>query len=213
VKTERGVVVGNVFDKYGSKNPLARRLVDGFLASFDRCVGLSGASTATEVGCGEGELSFRLARCGLSTRAFDISRELIAEARSRAREENLAVEFANDDVYTFEPRDFAAELVVCCEVLEHLSAPETALRRLAQAARTHVLLSVPQEPMWRLLNLARLRYVPALGNTPGHVQHWSRRRFLDLVESYFDPVCVESPLPWTMVLARVRVDISPATPA
>ena len=44
-----------------------------------------------------------------------------------------------------------------------------------------LLVSVPREPLWRGLNLARGSYLRELGNTPGHLNHWSKRRFASLL--------------------------------
>jgi hypothetical protein len=52
------------------------------------------------------------------------------------------------------------------------------------------------------LNLGRLKYVRDLGNTPGHLQHWSRRAFLGFLEARLEVVAVRSPVPWTMALCR-----------
>jgi hypothetical protein len=49
---------------------------------------------------------------------------------------------------------------------------------MARCAERHLLVSVPREPLWRMLNMARGAYWPALGNTPGHLNHWSRRSFV-----------------------------------
>lgn len=201
-KVEAGVVVGNTYDKYGSRNPLARLFVGGFLSSFDRLVGHTGATRVLEVGCGEGELALRLARAGKQVVASDISGGMIQLARARAREENLAVDFRVADVLTVDPERESFDLVVCCEVLEHLMEPEAALARLSKIAAPYLLVSVPREPLWRLLNLARLSYISELGNTPGHVQHWSRRGFRELVSRYATVVREETPMPWTMLLVR-----------
>lgn len=64
--------------------------------------------------------------------------------------------------------------------------------------------SVPREPMWRVLEMARGKYPGALGNTPGHVNHWGRASFLELIARRFDVLQTRSPLPWTMVLCRRR---------
>lgn len=198
------VVVGNVFDKYGTRNPVARRMVGQFLVAFDRCVAASGAQQALEVGCGEGYLTMRLSRKGIRTQGFDISPSLVSDADRTAASSGLDTRFTVNDIYGFDTREYASELVVCCEVLEHLYEPERAIRRLAKAANPHVLLSVPREPLWRVLNIARLRYLGDFGNTPGHVQHWTRNQFLQLVDRHFELVLLELPLPWTMVLGRVR---------
>jgi len=195
---------GNVYDKYASTNPIERRLMDGFFASLTALVGRTQAREAHEVGCGEGELTQRLARLGLDVRGTDYSAEVIAEARRRAAGAGLDLDFRTAPVQSLDPRYDAAELVVCCEVLEHLDDPAGALATLASLARPWLLVSVPREPLWRALNLARLKYVGDVGNTPGHLSHWSKRGFLDFLGSRVDVVEVRSPLPWTMALCRAR---------
>jgi len=176
--------------------------VDGFLDRLEQLVERTGASEAHEIGCGEGELAIRLARRGLSVRGSDVSGEVIAEARGRAREGGVDVEFKAAPVETLDPAADAAELVVCCEVMEHLDDPEAALDTVAALSNPWAIISVPREPLWRLLNLARLKYVGALGNTPGHLHHWSRPGFERFVERRLQIVELHSPLPWTMALCR-----------
>jgi hypothetical protein len=89
-------------------------------------------------------------------------------------------------------------------VLEHLNDPDVGLRRLARAAQPHALLSVPREPLFRTLNLLRGAHLASLGNSPGHLQHWSTRSFLDFVRRELDILEVRTPLPWTVVLAKSR---------
>jgi hypothetical protein len=90
------------------------------------------------------------------------------------------------------------------EVLEHLDEPEAMLEDLTALTAGHVLLSVPREPIFRGMNLLRFKNVRDLGNDPEHVNHWSSRAFGDLVDRYFEVVASARPLPWTMVLARLR---------
>jgi 2-polyprenyl-3-methyl-5-hydroxy-6-metoxy-1,4-benzoquinol methylase len=196
-------VGGNVYDKYATRNPIERRLVGGFLADVRELVERTGAREAHEVGCGEGEISMMLARRGLRMRGSDVSAEVIEEARRRAADAGLEVAYRTTPIDALDPATDAAELVLCCEVLEHLPEPERGLEALAMLARPWLLVSVPREPLWRTLKLARLKYVGELGNTPGHVGHWSRRAFLDLLTARFEVVEARSPLPWTMALCRV----------
>lgn len=201
-EVEGGVVVGNTYDKYGTRNPLARMMVRSFLGTFDALVKRAGASSVLEVGCGEGELSLRMARTGLKVRGTDISGRMIEVATSRAEAEALPIRFEVSDILASTPRGPAPDLVVCCEVLEHLPDPELALLNLKRTGARMYLLSVPREPLWRILNVARGRYLGDLGNTPGHLQHWSRRRFLQFVSEHLTVTEVHTPFPWTMVLAR-----------
>jgi SAM-dependent methyltransferase len=195
---------GNVYDKYGTSNPIARRLVSGFMANLDELVERTGAGEAHEVGCGEGELAIRLARAGLRVRGSDAFPAVLTEARERARAAGVEIEFEATPVEELEPGRHAAELVVCCEVLEHLEDPERALEVLAGLARPWLIASVPREPLWRGLNLARLSYVGDLGNTPGHLNHWSKPAFERFLETRFEVIQVRSPIPWTMALCRLQ---------
>jgi SAM-dependent methyltransferase len=197
---ERG---GNVYDKYGTSNPIAQRLVAGFMAELDGLVERSGAGEAHEIGCGEGELAIRLARAGLRVRGSDAFPAVLTEARERARGAGVEIEFEATPVEELDPARDAAELIICCEVLEHLEDPQLGLQALARLARPWLIASVPREPLWRALNLARLSYVGELGNTPGHLSHWSKRGFERFLGTRFEVVEVRSPIPWTMALCRV----------
>jgi len=194
---------GNYYDKYGTANPIARRLMQGFLDSFDALAAQVPVFASLEIGCGEGELSIRLARRGFRVQGCDISAEIVEEARRRAAIANVAATFWAQPIETIDETK-AAPLVVCCEVLEHLDDPARGVDTLARLARPYLIASVPREPVWRVLNLARGKYLADLGNTPGHVNHWSRRGFLNLLGRRFDIVAVRTPLPWTMALCKVR---------
>jgi 2-polyprenyl-3-methyl-5-hydroxy-6-metoxy-1,4-benzoquinol methylase len=195
---------GNHYPKYTVRNPIARRLVDGFLAALAELAGRSGAGQVHEIGCGEGFLSTMLARRGFAVRGSDLSPCAVAIARRRAADLGLPMTFAVADLHDLTPQADGAELVVCCEVLEHLTDPARALGILARLAQPHLIVSVPREPLWRMLNLARGRYWRALGNTPGHLQHWSAPRFLGLLEAHVEVREVRMPRPWTMALCRRR---------
>src|SRR5207248_10819622 len=51
------VPVGNAYDKYGSTNPLVRRLMQGFTADLDELLAGAAARSVLDVGCGEGVLT------------------------------------------------------------------------------------------------------------------------------------------------------------
>ena len=89
------------------------------------------------------------------------------------------------------------------EVLEHVADPEALLTELARVARGHLLVSVPREPLWRALNIARGAHWASLGNTPGHVHGFSRRSLEHLAARRGQVVAVRTPLPWTAALVQV----------
>ena len=101
----------------------------------------------------------------------------------------------------FEDDEF--DLACAIEVLEHVPDPEHTVAEMARCAQRHLLVSVPREPLWRMLNMARGAYWSDLGNTPGHLNHWSRRSFVALLSRHGRVTEVRSPFPWTMLLVRL----------
>jgi hypothetical protein len=110
--------------------------------------------------------------------------------------------FEAGDLYTFPLESFQQEFLICCEVLEHLDCPEAALKRLAGLSAKYAVFSVPREPLWRFLNFCRFKYWGSLGNTPGHVNHWSKNAFLSFLRKRYTVLEVLTPLPWTMALCK-----------
>lgn len=197
------VVAGNVYDKYGTTNPVARRLMAGFERGMNGLLDLAGSpDSVLEVGCGEGHVTAKLAGRwpGARVMGSDLSTEIIAEARRL----HPALDFEVGSVYDVGEGSSRFDLVVACEVFEHLEDPARALEALSRVSQRHLFVSVPREPIWRALNLARGRYLRDLGNTPGHLQHWSARAFLALLETRVDVIAVRTPLPWTQALCRCR---------
>jgi ubiquinone/menaquinone biosynthesis C-methylase UbiE len=202
---EDGIVIGNTYDKYGSRNPVVRYLMKGYEESLNEMVDFVKPESIHEVGCGEGYWSLKWLEKGIATRGSDFSKIVIDMARSNARERGLPDEnFVAKDIYDLDPGDDKANLVVCCQVLEHLERPDDALMVLQRIASPYLIICVPCEPKWSFLNMARGKYWADMGNTPGHIQRWSKKEFVKLAARYFDVVKVNSPLPWTMLLCKTR---------
>jgi 2-polyprenyl-3-methyl-5-hydroxy-6-metoxy-1,4-benzoquinol methylase len=196
------VPTGNTYDKYGSSNPVVRRLMTGFDAALDELWEQAAPESALDVGCGEGVLTERFAERLGTGRVAGVDLEdpkLRAEWDRRARP-NLEFRSYDGGDLPFRRNDF--DIVCAIEVLEHVPDPERTLAEMVRVARRHVLVSVPREPLWRALNMLRGSYVREWGNTPGHVNHWSKPAFLDFANGHGRIAAVRSPYPWTMVLVR-----------
>jgi 2-polyprenyl-3-methyl-5-hydroxy-6-metoxy-1,4-benzoquinol methylase len=193
---------GNTYDKYGTRNPLARALVARFLASVDDALDEIRPASVLDGGCGEGVVTERIARrlAGAEVVGLDVEDEDLAAEWLRRTADNLL--FRPGSVYELPFADRSFDLVCALEVLEHLERPDDGLAELARVASRALLLSVPREPLWRMLNVLSLRYVRELGNTPGHVNHWSRGDFVHFASSAGEVAAVRTPLPWTIVTVR-----------
>lgn len=202
---EDGIVVGNNYDKYASSNPIVKWMMKGFHDSLDELLAKSNPSSVHEVGCGEGYWTLQCSQEDIDVRGSDFSETVIEIAKQNAAKSGFSPDmFEVNSIYDLCADKDSADLIVCCEVLEHIDDPEAGLKKLQEITTRNIILSVPREPIWCMLNLMRGKYISSFGNTPGHIQHWSKSSFIELVSKYFDVVDVRSPFPWTMLYCEKR---------
>jgi ubiquinone/menaquinone biosynthesis C-methylase UbiE len=200
-----GVVIGNHTQKYTARNPAIRWLTERWVANLERAFQQvaddpAGApKRALEVGCGEGVVADKMQRRWGEVVALDLPDAGLRAEWRRFPEPRFL--HASAHQLPFEDDQF--DVVVAAEVLEHLPDPVRGLREMARVGRRHLVLSVPREPIFRSCNLLAGRYVRDLGNTPGHLNHWSKRGFVRFVSQVADVREVTSPFPWTTVWATL----------
>ena len=199
VKNTSENIVGNVYDKYGTRNPIARMLMRGFLDGVRDLYAHAAPRTVLEVGCGEGRLAQHLWEQAPRPDRFvacdlDLGR-LVPDL-------DPAIQVREASIYALPWAARSFDLVICCEVLEHLDDPRAGLAELARVAARRVLVSTPWDPVWRALNVLRGRYLVRLGNTPGHVQHFTRRGLERLATTKLRVLERRTPLPWTILLGE-----------
>lgn len=191
-------------DKYQSGNWIAQKLVNKFMSAILSTVKETSSKEVYEIGCGEGHILGILAAAGFTVRGCDISPESLTVAISEAAKRKLEIPLFIKSIYELDPLVDSSDTVICCEVLEHLTEPAIAFKKLVSITRKDLIVSVPNEPIWHILNMARGKYLNALGNTPGHFQHWSKKQFVAFIAEHADIVSVKSPLPWTLIHCRPR---------
>lgn len=201
-------VPGNHTEKYDSRNPLKRYLVQNFLHNFGELAistKLPKNATIAEVGCAEGALIKHLLALfpKADFSACDLDTNEVEKARKNTN--GLTVEFSIQNAERLAKYKKASfDLVSCCEVLEHVENPEKALQELLRISRKYILVSVPNEPIWRILNFVTGKYIKNWGNTPGHLNHWSKSSFRSFLYAGNAKITVTKyPLPWQMYLLKV----------
>ena len=198
-----GIVTGNTYDKYGSTNPVVRRLMAGFERTLDELFAQAAPTSLLDVGCGEGVLTHRWAQQLGDRRVVGIDLDdpglhALWEGRQAS---NLEYRVMKAENLPFGDGEF--DVGAAIEVLEHVPDPEHTVAEMARVASGHLLVSVPREPLWRGLNMARGAYLKDFGNTPGHLNHWSKRSFVALLSRHGEVVQTRTPFPWTMLLVRL----------
>jgi 2-polyprenyl-3-methyl-5-hydroxy-6-metoxy-1,4-benzoquinol methylase len=197
-----GTVTGNTYDKYGSTNPVVRRLMAGFERTLAELFAQAAPSTLLDVGCGEAVLTHKWAQ-SIEGRVvgIDLDDPLLHAEWEQRKAPNLEYVVMKAENLPFDDGEF--EVATAIEVLEHVPDPAHTVAEMARVASKYLLVSVPREPLWRGLNLARGAYVSELGNTPGHLNHWSKRSFTKLLSQHGTVIEARSPFPWTMLLVRL----------
>ena len=188
--------------KYTRTNFVTRSLLRGFFGAVEKLVRRAKPQRMFEVGCGEGFSTQQLHAMfpQVELHACDIEERLVAAAQ----ENNPQIPITLQSIYKLQAQDQSYGLVLAMEVLEHVEDPARALQELVRVANPWIIVTVPREPLWRILNVARGKYLSDLGNTPGHIQHWSQRSFSRFINGSAAVVQVLTPLPWTVILARRR---------
>jgi 2-polyprenyl-3-methyl-5-hydroxy-6-metoxy-1,4-benzoquinol methylase len=198
-----GTVTGNTYDKYGSANPVVKRLMANFEGTLEELFKRAAPASLLDVGCGEGVLTHQWAqRIDGRVVGIDLDDPALHEEWKGRQCPNLEYMVMKAENLPFGDDEF--DVATAIEVLEHVPDPEHTVSEMARVASGHLLVSVPREPLWRGLNMARGAYLRDLGNTPGHVNHWSKRGFAQLLSRYGVVEEARSPFPWTMLLVRVR---------
>ncbi len=197
-----GVVIGNHTKKYTASNPAIKWLTQRFVTRLETMVDAIAAdhrpaTTPLEVGAGEGVITQKMHETFGSCVGLDLpDAGLREEWRTRP-----GPSYVHGHAEQLPFRDEQFDLVVCVEVLEHLTDPDAGLAELARVTSRHLLLSVPHEPFFRGSNLLTGRYLKDLGNTPGHLNHWTGAGFQRFVSQVGSVRAVASPYPWTIVWA------------
>ena len=197
-----GTVTGNTYDKYGSTNPVVKRLMAGFEGTLDELFRAAAPTSLLDVGCGEGVLTATWAqRIDGRVVGIDLDDPQLHAEWAERQAPNLEYKVMKAENLPFGDDEF--DTATAIEVLEHVPDPEHTVAEMARVASRHLLVSVPREPLWRGLNMARGAYWKDLGNTPGHLNHWSKRSFVRLLSRYGTVAEARSPFPWTMLLVNL----------
>lgn len=199
---------GNIYNKYKSKNPLVKKLMKDYFYSLDNmiCPIRSEIVSAIEIGCGEGYVTKHIKDMGIEIEGADIEEGIIDIARIL----NPSINFGIKSIYELSNYNKYYDLVLATEVLEHLDDPGRGLKEMIKVSNKYVFLSVPNDTLFRLANILRLKYLRELGNTPGHLNHWSKNSFkIFLDRCGMKVINIKNSTLWIMALCEKGRHITP----
>jgi 2-polyprenyl-3-methyl-5-hydroxy-6-metoxy-1,4-benzoquinol methylase len=123
--------------------------------------------TILDVGTGTGRAALLLARGAARVTAIDASEEMLAEARRRAAEQLVKVNFLRGDAHHLEFKDRSFDVVVCLRVLMHTPDWRQSLSELCRVADRLVIFDYPAAMSAALAQSVVRRAVNAAG---GHTE-------------------------------------------
>lgn len=189
------------FLKHANKNPLQKFLIENFYKSLIALAKPLKPQAILDVGCGEG---FSLNKLFINEvcktlEGLDSSKEAISLGKSLFP--NLILELGS--IYDLPHNDSSFDLIICLEVLEHLKNPQKALYEIMRVSKKYAILSVPNEPFFRVGNFLRGKNIKRLGNDVGHINHWNILSFKKFIkEQRLSLKQTKLPFPWILVLVE-----------
>lgn len=189
--------------KYTDRNPLQRLSLGAFHDGLAEAIKALAPASLLDFGCGEAFLLDRLLERGVALDGY-VGVDLRADALAEARARHPALRFEDADLFTFPGDGRRFDLVLASQVLEHLPDPDRFLARLCALSSGRLLFTVPHEPWFRLMNLARGRDIVRFGNHPEHVNHWDPDSFAAFVEPRAVVERVWTAFPFVLLQARPR---------
>jgi len=191
------MIYGNYYDKYGSNNKIESFIVSNYFKKLQILLKDLDYKTILDIGCAEGFVTNEISgikECDIT--GIDLSARDISEAKKQYP----YLRFIEGDIYKLPFNSKSFDMVIALEVLEHLENPEIALEEIQRVAKKWILFSVPIEPLWRILNILRGKYMKRMGNTPGHLNHWLPGDFTRFIKYYFVVDKYIKSFPWILVL-------------
>ncbi len=197
---EKDVITGNFYNKYETKNPIELLLMGNFKKKFIKSIEKLSIENIYEIGAGEGYLLQIIQDTIPSFNLFgsDIDFGLVSNSNKNTDGIRWVINSAE-----FIPLSTnSIDLLLASEVLEHLQNPHLFLLECQRIQAKYYFFSVPFEPLWRILNIIRGKYIKNLGNTPGHINHFSRKKIFKLIDEYLLVEEISLVFPWIFVMAK-----------
>jgi 2-polyprenyl-3-methyl-5-hydroxy-6-metoxy-1,4-benzoquinol methylase len=193
------IITGNYYDKFSSKNIFVRFVINRYLKTLNECISRKKIDNVLDLGCGEGKIvDIILKKYDIKhLTGIDIDDRLLKDLKNKYPK-HLKNKYPKHLKNKYPKHTFKKilldkkfnlnrkyDLVLCLEVLEHIKEYKKVLKNISKIRSNKIIISVPNEPFFRLANISRLKYLKSFGNTPGHINNFSFPKFKKIIQSIF----------------------------
>ena len=162
-------------------NRMTKGITHRFIENLLTEIRLLVPETILDVGCGTGYITNIMANELKSTIiGCDVNTNRISFANA-----NFGQEVVLADVKRLPFKDSSFDIVVASEIIEHIPRVDEVLLEIRRVAKKNAIITVPNEPYFRIANFLRGKNVRRFGNPPDHVNHYTKRSIKRLLEEYF----------------------------
>jgi len=156
---------------------ITRKFIDNLLSEL---ISLK-PNTVLDIGCGTGyitnimshELDSTVIGCDMDINRISFARD------------NLAQEVIIGDIMHLPFKDNSFDVVVASEIIEHILSPRIALNEIRRVSKKFIIITVPNEPYFRIANVCRAKNLKSFGNPPDHINHYNKKSLDRLLVKYF----------------------------
>lgn len=127
-----------------------------------------GTRSALDVGFGSGCLLIHLSRL-YDVSGIEFVPRQVKILRKFIKRNSLKGTLYEGSIYSLPFNDDSFDVVICCEVIEHLKDVESSIKELYRVTKKRLIITTPEGYSF---------------NDPGHVQHFNENDLLELLENY-----------------------------
>lgn len=181
-------------------NPLTRGMTKKFIGNLLSEIRNLEINSLLDVGCGTGYITEKLKSYASSSVGCDLDRSRIKFAKSQFHE----ISWMLTDAVKLPFKSYSFDMVASIELLEHVRDTKSLLKEIKRVSKEFVLITVPNEPRFRIANFLRGKNIRRFGNIEGHIHHFNKRSLKLLLSEHFSEIDIKvNAFFWISALCQV----------
>jgi len=186
MKEDRSLYQDETSKKYVARS--TRWVTGRFIDNIINYIKYIQPESILDVGCGTGYVSEKIERStGVAIVGCDINR-----IRLSVSEKRVAGGVMVADATRLPFKDSSFDLVIASEILEHLNNPVSAIEEIKRVSRRNVVVTVPNEPFFRMANFFRGKNMVRFGDPQDHIHHFNKDSLNYILNEHFSDVVVRT---------------------
>lgn len=141
-----------------------------------------------DVGCGTGYITNLISETLKSNViGCDMDYKRLSFAKKTYNQEVIIA-----DITQLPFKDKSIDVVTASEIIEHIDCVDPAITEIKRIAKRSIIITVPNEPYFRIANFLRGKNITRFGNPLDHINHYSKKSLRQLLKNYFNKVEVKN---------------------